>query len=263
MSTEHTILNTDFTTRISFSRAARDYDTHALLQRSVCDRMATILSPYLRPQARILDAGCGTGYFAQQQLTPHLIQIDSAEGMAQQAAVHAPVLCADMHRLPFAANQFDAYASSLCLQWASDRARVFAECWRVLKPGGIAVFTTLGPATLQELKQAYLDAGLPVHVVSFVPLHQLDEEVTQCGFDLLLLKQEKRPLYFDTPLTLLRHLKGLGATYRANGGGLHGRHYLRRLEHALQARYPEEIPASFEVFYLLMEKPLHTQETSS
>lgn len=247
-------MTTDISTRQSFSRAARTYDDHALLQRTVCDRLAAIVSPYLSTDSAIVDVGCGTGYFAQVNPFPKLIQLDSAEGMAQAARGHANTLCGDALALPFADQQFDAYLSSLCLQWVTPRERMFAECRRVLKTGGIAAFTTFGTNTLHELRTAYEEAGLPVHVLSFPPLYQLDEEVTACGFDLLILKQEKRQIFFDSTHTLLHHLKGLGATFRAKGEGLHGRFYLSRLEHALHERFGSEIPCSFEVYYLLMEK---------
>ncbi len=247
-------MTTNLSTRHSFSRAARTYDDHALLQRTVCDRLAAILSPYLSVDATLLDAGCGTGYFAQTHAFQKLIQLDSAEGMTQTARSHARTVCADALALPFAAQQFDGYFSSLCLQWVTLRQRMFAECHRVLKTGGFAAFSTLGTQTLHELRTAYEEAGLPVHVLSFPPLYQLDEEVTACGFDLLLLKQEKRQIFFDSTRMLLQHLKGLGATFRAKGEGLHGRDYLSRLERALKARFGSEIPCSFEIYYLLLEK---------
>ncbi|MCG9090551.1 methyltransferase domain-containing protein, partial [Laribacter hongkongensis] len=50
--------------RASFDRAAATYDRAAVLQREVCDRMATRLDLIRHAPAQVLDAGSGTGYGA-------------------------------------------------------------------------------------------------------------------------------------------------------------------------------------------------------
>jgi len=245
----------DAAIRHGFSRAAASYDTHAAVQRAVVETMVEILSPYLPPSSCVLDAGCGTGYFASIAPQDDIQQIDGAFGMARAAAGNGhPAYCADMRALPFANACFDGYVSSLCLQWITPPDAVFRECHRVLKPGGFALFSTLGSRTLKELRHAFEAAGRPAHVNDFASPHTLEEAIDRSGLRLLLFKQEMRHLYFDTPRALLHHLKGLGATYKAAGGGLRGRHYLQPLEDRLQKEWGREIPASFEVFYCLMEK---------
>lgn len=254
--TEPGMAMTDLRVRQGFSRAAESYDAHALLQRAVCDSLAEMIAPYLPPASRILDAGCGTGYFSQTQPQYQAVQLDSALGMAEIAKQqNAPALCADMCALPFANDSFDGYVSSLALQWIATPEKAFAEAKRVLRPGGVVAFATLGPNTLAELRLAYRTAGLSEHVLTFPDVEQLDELLTACGFRFLIIKQETRRLFFNTPRTLLYHLKGLGATYKAGGGGLHGRHYLTLLEDTLRHLFGEEIPAGFEVYYFLLEKP--------
>ena len=54
--------------RASFDRAAVTYDSAAVVQRRVCDRLlATLVARSTfdtTPPTHILDAGCGTGYGA-------------------------------------------------------------------------------------------------------------------------------------------------------------------------------------------------------
>lgn len=248
-------MNIDAAIRQGFSRAATTYDDHASLQRGVVETMAEMLSPYLLPMARVLDAGCGTGYFASVSEQSDIFQLDSAFGMTQAAAENGHrTLCADIRALPFSDASFDGYISSFCLQWVEPLAEALSECQRVLKPEGIAFFSTLGPRTLRELRHAFTKAGFAAHVHDFPPSHRLDEAMERSGLRLMLFKQEIRTLHFEHPRTLLRHLKGLGATYKASGGGLHGRHYLQRLEDTLRQEWSGEIPASFEIFYYLAEK---------
>ena len=52
--------------RRAFSRAARDYDAAAVLQREVCQRMLERLDYIKLQPGRILDAGSGTGWGTRQ-----------------------------------------------------------------------------------------------------------------------------------------------------------------------------------------------------
>lgn len=237
--------------RRDFSRAASSYDAHASLQRGVVKSLAAILSPYLTEASRVLDAGCGTGYFATIAPQKHVIPLDSAFGMAKAAGG----ICADMCALPFAEAVFDGLISSLSLQWIAPSTPVFAEAFRVLKPGGVAAFSTLGPGTLEELRAAYHAAGLPAQVNGFAAPEPLETEMAAAGFHLLLAKHERRILHFPDAISLLHHLKGLGATYKAHGGGLRGKQYLSALQTALQPDTEKEIPASFHILYYLLHKP--------
>lgn len=65
-------------------------------------------------------------------------------------------LVADAESLPFPSDSFDVVFSNLMVQWCDDPRTVFAECRRVLRPGGRLVLSTLLEGTLTELKQAWL-----------------------------------------------------------------------------------------------------------
>ncbi|MRT32551.1 methyltransferase domain-containing protein, partial [Xylella fastidiosa subsp. multiplex] len=50
--------------------------------------------------------------------------------------------------------------SNLAMHWHRESHAVLAEWRRILKVGGLAMFSCLGPATLCELRRALDDAGL-------------------------------------------------------------------------------------------------------
>ncbi len=87
-------------------------------------------------------------------------------------------------KLPFADGTFDALLCIDSMNHFPERARSLAEWYRVLKPGGRAVFTDpvliTGPVTNDELAQRS-SIGLFV----FVPRGHNEELIAQAGFELL------------------------------------------------------------------------------
>ena len=82
-------------------------------------------------------------------------------------------LVADAEALPLVNDSVDLVFSSLALQWCYRPDHLFAELARVLKPGGICVFTSLGPDTLRELRAAWAAVDAHQHVNAFLPAGEL------------------------------------------------------------------------------------------
>jgi len=98
---------------------------------------------------RVLEVGCGAGTdlvrFAQHGARVTGVDIaDSAIRLAQtnvrQRGLNAHLLVADGERLPFAEDAFDLVYAHGVVQYTADGPRLVAECRRVLKPGGQAIF---------------------------------------------------------------------------------------------------------------------------
>ncbi len=98
---------------------------------------------------RVLDAGCGPGIYAEWLLdqgaevvaldvTPDMVAITQA-----RVGARATVLRADLqHPLDFADSEsFDVVLCPLVMDYLADWGAVFAEFYRVLKPGGVFVFS--------------------------------------------------------------------------------------------------------------------------
>lgn len=242
--------------RQSFNRAADSYDAAARLQRRVCDLLATGL-PARSPTA-LLDAGCGTGYgldlLAARWSTAQCVAADFAPAMLKMTGGG---ICADIEALPFAADAFDLYWSSLTWQWCN-AGRAMSEAARVLAPGGTLAISSLAPGTLAELDAAFAGADDHRHVLEFSPPEALRIAAAAAGFEDLHIEQRALCLYHPDMATLLRELQALGANQV--GGrrrpGLMGRHAWRRIEERYEVhRTDEGLPATFEVILCYATKP--------
>jgi malonyl-CoA O-methyltransferase len=109
----------------------------------------------------VLDLGCGTGRHSLWLAAAGAIVtgVDFSEGMLSEArrkpgADAVRFIVHDLHLpLPFDAA-FDLVVSGLVLEHLSDLDHFFAEAYRVLKPKGKAVVSTMHPAMFLRGSQA-------------------------------------------------------------------------------------------------------------
>lgn len=257
--------------RSAFNRAALHYDGAARLQRDIAAQLLERLEIIrVQPQS-ILDIGCGTGYLgaalARRYRAARVLGVDIAEAMARQAQVasggitrrmqaalglRAPCrfLCGDAEALPLASASVDMVLSNLTLQWC-DARRVFAEVLRVLRPGGLFMFSTFGPDTLQELRAAWQAVDGDVHVHPFADMHDIGDWMLADGFADPVLDVERLRLDYRDVSALLRELKQLGAHNVATSRrrALTGRERFERFRAAYPVDADGGVAATYEVVF--------------
>ena len=248
--------------RASFDQASRAYDDAAALQSKVRDELLERLRFFKLEPAVVLDLGAGTGQAARALRSCYrralVIALDSAPGMLREARRHTGIfrrfdrLCADAARLPLATSSVDLVFSNLMLQWCNDLLAPFAEVQRVLKPGGLFVFSTFGPDTLKELRAAWAAADDFSHVNRFLDLHDVGDALMRAGFAEPVLDIERVELSYPDTFALMRGLKAIGAQNATLGRprGLTGRGRMDKMRAAYEPlRRAGLLPASFEVVY--------------
>lgn len=124
---------------LSYDQAARGYDDRHGDARSV-RRFRIIDAPQLgiaRGAGRVLELGCGTGRLLAQLAAERCVGVDVSMAMLAGARQKGLlVAAADAHVLPFADASFDAILAGKGTFRYLDYGRAFAECARILVPGG-------------------------------------------------------------------------------------------------------------------------------
>lgn len=199
----------------AFGRAARSYNQHAELQRQCGERLLAHARP--GDALRVLDAGCGTGWFSQRwRAGGHRVTaLDLSEKMLQQARDNQVADCyqiGDIEALPFADASFDRCWSNLAVQWCSDLPQALRELRRVTKPGGQVLFSTLTEGSLHEVSTAWQQLGRSAPLNRFASLPVIEQAA-----DGMTLASYTLTLAFPDVLSVLRSLKGIGATHLHHG----------------------------------------------
>lgn len=257
--------------RQAFDRAAPEYDRHAVLQHEVEKRLLERLEFLRQEPVTVLDIGCGTGIAShaikQQYPAAMVIGLDWSQGMLRQLQARegqsAPLaLCADMQALPLPSRSMDVVFSSLALQWSPDPVALFADLRRVLKPGGLLLFSTFGPDTLHELRTAWSKADQKAHVNRFIDMHDIGDMVIAAGFAEPVFDVDILTLEYGDVKSLMRDLKAIGAHNAANdrSPGLTGKNKFARVLKAYEHfRRGDVYPATYEVIYGLAFGPQEGQ----
>lgn len=244
----------------SFGSAAASYDRSARLQRLVGEQLMQRIGPDLDPPC-ILDLGCGTGYFTrllQDRFDDARVYgLDLAWGMLEyareQGSGRIQWLAGDAERMPLADGCVDLIFSSLALQWCPRIEEAFREMRRILRPGGLALFSTLVDGTLWELREAWSAVDRYRHVNEFLPFDSLHQAARQAGFESVQLEPEDLVLEYETLRQLTSELKGVGA-HNLNQGrptGMTGRQRVQALCHAYERFRTARgtLPATWRLVY--------------
>jgi arsenite methyltransferase len=143
---------------------------------------------------QVLDLGSGAGFdclaaaleVGRQgrvvgiDMTPEMVRLARRNGRDAGVA-GVDFLQGEIERLPFADASFDVVVSNCVINLCQDKARVFAEACRVLKPNGrLAVADIVAVAPLPEvLRQALCDGC----VGGATPLDALPPMLRDAGFE--------------------------------------------------------------------------------
>jgi malonyl-CoA O-methyltransferase len=257
--------------RQHFSRAAHSYLEAAALQKEVEARLLEQVDVLEQAPKCILDLGSGPGRGAgvlkKRWPKADVVAMDLALPMLQlvpkQTRFWRPIkrVCADAMQLPFKDARFDLVFSSLCLQWAESLPQALKEIRRILKPGGLLVFTTFGPDTLIELREAYVAIGQTPPLSPFAAIQQVGDALQGAGFARPVLDRDTYTLDYPDLRALMRELQAIGAT-DARPERPRGLSSKARWQ-ALQAAYPVRdgrVHSSWEVIAAMAVRPAFDPE---
>jgi len=212
-------------------RAVAQWPTHDFLVREAAERLVERLDDIKRQFPMALDLGCHGGEIGamlkgrggiktliETDLSPSMValtrkgQAGGAPGLTRQALV------ADEEALPFANENFDLVLSCLSLHWVNDLPGALAQIRHCLKPDGVFLATFLGGETLNELREAWIEAetveegGASPRVSPFVDIRDAGALLQRAGFALPVVDSDTLTVSYESAFNLMAELRGMGET---------------------------------------------------
>ena len=256
-----------------FARRA-PLDAPQFLYGEIAQRMLRRLS-YIRIAPHdILDAGCGAAHaldplrarypdqrYIGQDACAALLDTARERYTARPGFWHrlrnkptpaAEFQQADLADTGLADESLDLVWSNLALHWHPEPHMVLQEWRRVLRNDALAMYSSLGPGTFRELRDALADAGLDTQPMTFVDMHDFGDLMLQVGFADPVMDQEIITLTYKTADKLLEDVRALGGNpHPERRRSLPGRAWRDRLVRALERRRHADgtIHLSLEVAY--------------
>ena len=218
-----------------FDRAAARFDeadfVHTVTRNGLLER----LEPMLVEAKTVVDLGCGTGSackaLARRFRRSRVVGVDLSHGMLAQLSLKRPwrsriaAVQADAHALPFADQSVDVIFANLLLPWVDDPTMLFREVGRVLRKGGLMLFSTLGPDSLLKLRRAWQSVDAGAHVNLFMDMHDVGDAAVRAGLSDPVLDVDRLAVTYTSSAALFQDLTATGA-----------RNCLRERERSLQGR---------------------------
>jgi ubiquinone/menaquinone biosynthesis C-methylase UbiE len=153
-----------------YSKAAKFYDTKWSFYVEASTN-ETIRRLSLKPNARVLDVGCGTGALLMKLARRGDLVLCGVEPVPEMLAVARRKLPdtvslqqAWAEEIPHPSEKFDVVVCSSIFHYIREPAKALLEMRRVLKPGGVLVLTDwCRDFVLGKLYDAFLRAFDPAH----------------------------------------------------------------------------------------------------
>lgn len=142
--------------------------------------------------------------------------------------------------------------SNMALHGSADPQALMRRWQQLLEVDGFLMFSTLGPGTLQGLRDLYRAEHWPVPCAPFVDMHDLGDMLVEAGFADPVMDQETLTLTWPDSDAVLAELRSLGGNVDPRRfAGLRTPRWRRRLLQALQARAGDDgrVALQFEVVY--------------
>jgi malonyl-CoA O-methyltransferase len=225
--------------RRRFDCAAHRFDEADFVHGVTRDGLLERLRPMTAEASIVLDLGAATGstipLLQKRFRRARVIAVDSSPRMLQLAHRKRTLLSkrhvvqGDARALPFADTSVDVVFSNLLLPWLDRPDLVFAEVARVLRKDGLFVFSTLGPDSLLEVRQAWQAVDGDAHVGRFPDMHDVGDALVRGGLRDPVLDVDRLSVNYRSSEALFRDLTSVGArnSLRQRQRGLTGRNRFR------------------------------------
>jgi malonyl-CoA O-methyltransferase len=207
--------------RRRLDKAAASFDDADYVHRRCFEALIERMAPLVIEPTSILDLGSATGTGSRELgrrfRRARVVSVDLSAGMLRRARGERSRFSrirevqADAMQLPFLDGTFDLLFANLLLPWITDLPGCLAEVNRVLRTGGLFLFSTLGAGSLASLREAWAAIDPDAHVTEFADMHDVGDALMGAGLSDPVLDVDPLTVTFASAGRLYGDLSACGA----------------------------------------------------
>lgn len=196
--------------KTGFMKSIETYRKHAIVQEAIASRLTIALEEYTDKELnRILEIGCGPGVMTDKLLKQYNIKdfyandiVDQYLEVIEEMNPSLKFLGGDVEKIALP-DQLDLIVSSSTFQWFQDLEAFLTRAHKKLKKNGLIAFSSFGPENFREIRAV---EGKGLNYLSFSKV----ERLLANDFEILWSDKEIITHYFETPMSVLKHMKLTG-----------------------------------------------------
>ncbi len=180
-----------------WDKIAERYSKRPVADEATYQKKLQVTRDYFRPDMAVLEFGCGTGStaIAHAPCVRHIHAIDISSKMIEIAQGKADAANVDnvtfeqstIEELSHSDESLDAVLGLSILHLLEDKEAVIARIYRMLKPGGIFVSSTICLGNTMRFLKVIVPIGKffnLIPMIRFFTAQELEDSLTAAGFEI-------------------------------------------------------------------------------
>jgi len=180
-----------------WDRFAKRYAKSPVSNEAAYQKKLELTRSYFTPESEVLELGCGTGTTAVSHapFVKHILGIDVSSKMLEFArskanaagVTNATFICANMEDSTNFDTTYDVIMCHSILHLLEDKEAVIAKVYKLLKPGGVFISSTVCMGNNNPFLRGLMTTGCRIGLLPFVrffSVANLAKRITDAGFSI-------------------------------------------------------------------------------
>lgn len=189
-----------------FKKSLRTYDENAIVQKKMAKELISLLPK--KEYNKIFEIGCATGLLTKEIADKLIFSelylndlVEESKKYVQEIYKKCNFIAGDIENINLN-KKYNLIISNACLQWCSNIEDTLSKLINALDDGGILAISIFGEDNLKEIKSIF-NIGNEISSISSMENFLNTQKI-------IIKKEDKIKIDFETPMEVLKHLKYTG-----------------------------------------------------
>ena len=189
-----------------FKKSLKTYDENAIVQKKMAKELISLLPK--KKYNKIFEIGCATGILTKEIAKKLIFSelylndiVEESKKYVQEIYKECNFIAGDIENIDLN-KKYNLIISNACLQWCSNIEDTLSKLINALDDGGILAISIFGEDNLKEIKSIF-NIGNEISSISSMENFLNTQKI-------IIKKEDKIKIDFETPMEVLKHLKYTG-----------------------------------------------------